>query len=564
MLREPPVGDGLFEDFQRELESLETFRDQFRSFYDFAGLDRADPDVQRMVEALAFFSARTRREAERALVRHERRALEQLFPYLLSPMPSMALLLVEGARAMSDARTIPAGTDVLVTAGGDPGTAAPAGELTYRTLRPLRVRPVEIDPGSVELVRLGENGWELRLVVSSGAPQIDPLDQLDLQVNPQGDLVAALRLYDALRRSLRGVSYQFAGARTVERTTRRVSFAAVPDAPEADLFANPVERFRRFLHFPLAALNLRIPIEQSPAEWTSLRLRFHLDPRWPAGLGIAPRALVLHAVPMINLVRAAAEPIAVDGTRARAEAAHPEPGRGWRARDLLAVYRSAPDGLVPLPPESLAREGESYGVEVVGRGLGRQLWLDLQLPSAFEQPGTVVAEAEWFQPAAARLFEGALAAVPASRHIERVRWELARPLQGSVDSPLAERRDRLERLLDMSGRAEPTAADLAFLLEVLGAAGNELFSRVVRAIDTLESTDGPDARSASGQKRVYLLRVRRLAPALRPAADLLFARVPALLAAWYDQPAVTLRVLIEGDDQDVEHVHTIEEGPVGQ
>jgi type VI secretion system protein ImpG len=555
---------GLFQDFQRELEALEAFRDQFRSFYGFAGLERDDPDVQRMVEALAFFSARTRREAERALERHERRALEQLFPYLLSPMPSMALLAVDGARATSDARTIPAGTEVLVTAGGEPGGRGPTGELSYRTLRPLRVRPVDVEPASVELRRLGDRGWELRLRVSSAAPQIDPLDQLELHVNPQGDLVAALRLYHALGRCLRGVSYSFPGTRAAERTTRRVSFAPPPDAPGTDPLANPLERFRRFLHFPLAALGLRVPIDASPAEWSALELRFHLDAGWPSGLGVAPRAFLLHVTPMINLVRATAEPVAFDGTRARVEVAHPDPAQGWRPRDLLAVYRAAPGGLVPVPPDSLARDGESYGVDLAGRALERQLWLDLKLPSAFEQPTTIVAEAEWFQPAAARLFEGTLAAVPASRHIERVRWELVRPLQEALDSPLAGRRDRLERLLELAARAEPSAADLAFVLEMLGAAGNELFSRVVRAIAGLEREAGPDARSGSGQRQVYAVKVRRLPPALRPAADLLFARLPELLSAWYDQPSVAVRVAIEGDDQDVEFAYSTEEVDRGQ
>jgi type VI secretion system protein ImpG len=564
MLRHRPIDDGLFQDFQRELEALETFRDQFRSFYGFAGLERDDPDVQRMVEALAFFSARTRREAERALVRHERRALEQLFPYLLSPMPSMALLAVEGARAMSDPRTLPAGTEVLVTAGGDPDQPGPAGELVYRTLRPLRVRPVDIEPDSLELSRLGAQGWELRLTVSSGAPQIDPLERLELHVNPQGDLVAALRLYHALARSLRGVSYTFTGARLPERTTKRVSFAGQPDAAEVDPFANPIERIRRFLHFPLAALGLRIPIDQSPAEWTSLRLRLHLDPSWPAGLGVTPRSFLLHVTPMINLTRSPAEPIAFDGTRTRAQVAHPDPAKGWRPRDLLAVYRSTAEGLEAVPPASLSREGECYGVETSGGNLERELWLDLQLPRAFEQPTTVVAEAEWFQPAAARLFEGTLAAVPASRHIERVRWELVRPLQESLDSPLTERRDRLERLLEMSARSEPSAPDLAFLLDLLGAASNELFSRVVRNIEALEAEEGPDARSPSGQKKVYRVKVRRLPPALRPAADLLFSRVPELLATWYDHPSVTVRVAIEGDDRDVEIAYTAEEVERGQ
>jgi type VI secretion system protein ImpG len=562
VLRERPIGDGLFEDFQRELEALDTFRDQYRSFYGFAGLDRDDPDVQRMVEALAFFSARTRREADRALARHEHRALEQLYPFLLSPMPAMALLAVDGARAMADARTLPAGTEILVRAGGGMEIhGEPTRELSFRTLRALRVRPIDIDGNSIELQRLGDQGWELRFDVSSGAPQIDPLQHLDLHISPQGDLVSALRLHHALRRSLVGISYGFEGTRAPERTTKRVSFAPLPDAPEVDPFANPIERFRRFLHFPASTLSLRVPIDASPKEWRTLRLRFHLNTRWPGGLSVGPRSFVLHATPMINLRREPAEPIPFDGTQARVEVAHPDPAQGYRARELVAVHRAARDGLVPLLPESLAQQGgtASYGVETVGRGLGRQIWLDVDLPAAFDEATTIVAEAEWFQPAAARLFEAELHATPASRHIEGVRWEVARPLQESKDSPLCERRDRLTRLLEASARTQPTAADLAFLIEILGAADNELFSRVVRNIEGLERADGPDALSPSGQKQVFVVKVRRLVAALRPAADLLFSRIPELLAVWYDLPAVTVRAVIEGDDEDVEYAYSPEE-----
>src|ERR1044071_10111427 len=82
------IDGALFEDYQRELESLETFRERSRHLYPFAGLERDDPDVQRLLEGLAFFTARTRRAADRALAGYERRALEQAFPHLVTPLPS--------------------------------------------------------------------------------------------------------------------------------------------------------------------------------------------------------------------------------------------------------------------------------------------------------------------------------------------------------------------------------------------------------------------------------------------------------------------------------------------
>src|SRR5262245_62423371 len=91
------IDSALFDDYQRELESLEMFRERYRHLYPFAGLERDDPDVQRLLEGLAFFTARTRRAADRALAGYERRALEQVFPHLVTPLPSMAMLTVDAA-----------------------------------------------------------------------------------------------------------------------------------------------------------------------------------------------------------------------------------------------------------------------------------------------------------------------------------------------------------------------------------------------------------------------------------------------------------------------------------
>src|SRR6185436_1697793 len=109
------IDSALFDDYQRELESLETFRERYRHLYPLAGLDRDDPDVQRLLEGLAFFTARTRRAADRALAGYERRALEQVFPHLVTPLPSMAMLTVDATERMVETRTLPAGTEVAVS-----------------------------------------------------------------------------------------------------------------------------------------------------------------------------------------------------------------------------------------------------------------------------------------------------------------------------------------------------------------------------------------------------------------------------------------------------------------
>src|SRR5688572_33126639 len=84
--------DELFREFLTELQALDDFRSEYATRYEFEGLGRDDQDVRRLMEAMAFYSARARGGAGRAMYRYKVQALEQLFPHLLSPMPAMALL----------------------------------------------------------------------------------------------------------------------------------------------------------------------------------------------------------------------------------------------------------------------------------------------------------------------------------------------------------------------------------------------------------------------------------------------------------------------------------------
>jgi type VI secretion system protein ImpG len=543
------LDSALFDDYQRELESLETFRERYRHLYPFAGLDRDDPDVQRLLEGLAFFTARTRRAADRAIAGYERRALEQVFPHLVTPLPSMAMLTVDAADRLIEPRTLPAGTEVAVAPRAD-GPGRPAGALTYRTLRELVVRPFDLDRAGIQLVRLGDEGHELVIPIRSATPRAEAVDTIELHLDPHGDLLAALRLHHALARCALSARYAFPGTRQPERRVRAIGFAPLRD--DAERFANPLEQFRTLIHFPLAALAVRFAIDQTPATWQRLELRVRLSPAWPRELSVPPGAFVLHAAPMVNLRRALADPVVLDGTRARVEIAHPEPALGLVPRELCAVYRSTSAGLVPLPPEALAAPDDDwYAAELAGRHIARRLWLDVHAPGAFEARSAIVADVDWYHPGAARVLRGPIEARLTARHLEGPRWRVITPIEPALDSPLAGRRDRLSRLLALAGRSDLDASSLGFVLDVLGCAEHELFQRVARAIASLAITRQPDARSTSGVRTTLDVVLARLPLALVPAADLLLARLPDLLAAWSGDEPPVVRVRIEGDDGDL-------------
>jgi type VI secretion system protein ImpG len=540
----PALSPALFDDFQRELEALDSFREQYRHLYPFAGLDRDDPDVLRLLEALAFFTARTRREADRAIAGYERRALEELFPYLVSPMPSMALVAVDGAERMPEARTLPAGTELAVTPGGGP-------PVVYRTLRPLVLRPIDIDRERVELVSRGDDGWELAIPIRCAAPRVEPIGELELHLDPHGDLLAALRLHHALAHHVEEVWYELPGTRQTPRRCRRVDFAP---AAAAEVGEAPLEPFRRLLHFPLAALVMRVSIDETPPTWDRLVLRLRIGPGWPPELSVPPGVLLLHATEVVNLRRGLADPAPLDGTRARFQVAHPEPELGFAPRELVAVTRSTRAGLEPLLPHGLAVDGGAWYAAEAGGGADRELWLDVHCPDAFDAAAQLVVDAEWYQPDAARRLVGPLAVAPTARHLDGARWRLVTPLAGAAASPLAGDRGRLRRLLALGG-GELDARGLGFLLEVLGAGGHDLLQRVSRAIASVRIERGPDAQAASGIRTTYHVGLGRLPRALVPAAELVFAALPGLLAAWAGTARPEVRVRSEGGDDAAETIH---------
>jgi type VI secretion system protein ImpG len=457
----------------------------------------------------------------------------------------MALLVADSSSRVTEARTLPAGTEVRVRAARYE-TAEPSNydELSYRTMRPLCIRPIQIDKGRFEMRRVPGGGFLLHLGLRSIAPRSEDVRRIELYANPQGDVLSALRLHYALKNHLAGASYVFSTPRgpSTEPAPARLTFSPPREPFDAEPFAHPLERVRRALHFPLGSLCLAIDIDRTPPEWTDLTLVLRLAPTWPAGLVLGPGSFLLHATPMVNLRRELAEPIPFDGTKSRAAVAHPEPRRGYRPREILGVYESTPNGLLPLLPEPLAEAGEYYAIETAGGGAERRVFLDLRLPRAFAEPTTLVVEAEWYQPEGAGALGGALEAMPASRHLDGLRWQVASPVQPSSESPLEGRRDRLSRLLHWSSSRALDRKAIVFLLELHGAATDERWRRVLASIDEFSSDQVPDVRSKSGRKTVYRVALRGLPPTLRPSADFLFARLPDLLAAWTSNDELELHV----------------------
>ena len=83
--------DSLYKAFLEHMHELENFCMSYAAMHPTIPLDRDDPDVRRLTEAMAYFAARTHMAGIRNIADFRRRIFQQFFPYLLTPLPAMGL-----------------------------------------------------------------------------------------------------------------------------------------------------------------------------------------------------------------------------------------------------------------------------------------------------------------------------------------------------------------------------------------------------------------------------------------------------------------------------------------
>jgi type VI secretion system protein ImpG len=370
--------------FHEELDALDHFfeegvREKELSF----GTD--DPDMRRIVEAMAYFNARTRAAAAAsmrgAIVRMAGGLLDDLF----APMPAVAMLRAGAEKLVDGPMELPEGTRFRVEA---PDRRASL----FVTKEPLTVRPIAIEKAHIART---SRGAELRLELLAAVPQKGQVE-LPLFVRRHGDHGAAAELKEALDRCFLHATAQKDGGAA---TRCAVAFTApAPERPwDQGEDGSPLGRIRSFFHAPEQDLFLRVTVPAEGGAFRKLELTLLLDPDLPEGLTVSQDTFVLFVVPAENAWTDLAEPIAVDGTaearpiraaQSALDAVEPVLVRG--------VYKPVGKVLSPLPPRSLADDGPCYEVLFPE---GDAPLVRIACPDAVARPWIASVDAVWSQPA---------------------------------------------------------------------------------------------------------------------------------------------------------------------
>lgn len=303
------------------LRELSWLREQGREFsyrypkvggrLDLHGGESQDPHTERLIESVAFLSARLRRDIDADFPQVATSLLENLCPSLLAPVPSMTVVqmsLNEAHGKVTAGLNVPRHTALVADA--DSGE-----EVRFRTAWDTTLWPLEIIDA-----QLDDEGRIALRIATTGGIDLSELEIDTLRLHLSGDWGMVGALYECLAvrlRSLRLEREDGRAARLPASACRRIGFdaghAVLPQAPGShpafgllqEYFAFPA----KFHFFDIDGLRAQ---QLSGAQFT-LRLDVGGVPRVLRNLSAAN--FRLGCTVAVNLFPRTSEPVQIDHTK---------------------------------------------------------------------------------------------------------------------------------------------------------------------------------------------------------------------------------------------------------
>lgn len=269
------------------------------------GTPSVDPDIERLLEGVAFLNGHTRRKLEDEFPEIAQELASILMPQVLRPLPAATMMLFEPKIEL----------DELFVAAGTELAALPIDGVRcqFQTTTDLRVHPTRVLDAGWSKSHDGQPKLRLDLVTVSEGAQITLPDSLRFYLGDDSDLAASLLML---------LDYYCVKVELVDQRGHRFDISAALNFPgyEQTLVPNPVNSLptfgliRELLHFPEKFLffelcNLASQPFQLISERFSIEFQFK---RVPFALpDVSEKSFLLNVVPAINLFATSAEPIRV-------------------------------------------------------------------------------------------------------------------------------------------------------------------------------------------------------------------------------------------------------------
>lgn len=519
------MNQAIYRDFLTELKGLDDFLARRAG----DGLvQQTDPDVRRLMEAMAYFSARTRRAAMDGVRGAVHRLARGYLDSLLWPQPARGLVQAVPGERLIEPVHVPRGAGVrIVNADGEVGL--------FRTMHGATLLPLGIERVAVRL-RPGQGMRVLIGLRARGVMRALPAP-LALHIDYMHDYLSSLRFHHGLREHLEAASvfYDEDPDATAPGLPCQTGFGCPAESDEA---VNPLDRIRAFFHFPEKELYFNVQLPAPPRPWRRAWLCLDLAADWPEDLAVNQDVFRLFVIPVENLRQDLADPILADGTRASHAIRNAVAPDALALHSVAGVYQEVASGLEPMLPAHLASTRECYEIELVEGESGEpESRLLLRLPGAFLAPRKITVEALWHQPWFDAAATGKLDVSLQTRRIEGVTWQMRGRLTPHRDSTLWQDAFDMLHVLALRSRRSLARNEMMYLMEVLGADRDGYHAEVVDMVTRVSAHEVPaTGREGGGVKQVYRAVLRDAAPEQRGLVFDFMARLWMLLDAWSVSP----------------------------
>ncbi len=518
------IDESLYKTFLEEMTALENFRIAYASLHPGVPLDREDPDVRRLIEAMALFSARTRLAGSRNISATSRRIFQQFFPYLLAPMPSMAILQAVPSRQFVEPVVFPKGSEMILS-------PESGGGAIFRTLTDLRILPVSLSKFSM---LLREKGFRIALRFSAAFPRSEEIGRLSFCINHLNNYESSLAVLFHLKGHLKKASVLFdeKADETSSGIPCEVSFG-MPQ--EEDSLAHPLQKARIFFHFPWQEVFLNVQVPKVSGSWSDFTILLDLDAGWPRKLVLNQDVFQSFAVPIVNLRQGMAQPIMCDGTQERYTIRHPDMDSGFEVHSVQGVYEVAKEGMAFIKPGILSGSAPSYETEEERDNQGRKHhYLHLHFPKAFEKSRTIATEALWFQPWFTEKFSERLTVTPYSRRTVGLKWNLLVNPIPHAENLFQDSIEGFLHFLTLTNRETLGRDDLMDILQVMGISRQKQLQALSELLVDVRIEKSPlrDSRFSGQLKYRYILRFREYDPSRESLMEVFLTQVEKILNAW--------------------------------
>jgi len=527
--------------FLEELNDLAEFRLNYSLDNPNSGLEGDDPDVKRIIEALAFFGARTQIASLRSLDSSSKRLYQQFFSYLLTPLAAMAMAEAQPTGHLTEVLDIPVGTELSLQP--DRG-----GRVMFCTTRALRILPMSL--ASVKQDLGSEKASRLLLTFQANYPLNEQPETVSLYVNYLNDLISSLKVWNFLKSSLSSAKVQF-GDYDPDVAGAKCDFnLGIPDVDMAtDEWHHPLESERYYFHFPQQELYLDLKLPNAPRNWRQFTVILDFDKPWPRALRLNRNVFHLFTVPVVNNQRIQAQPITCDGSQERYAIRHPEPQFGYMLQKVLGVYEASDQGMLPLRPGILAGGNGSYEIEqgAMQEGGGYLYWLIPHYPAAFEQSRILLIDALWQQPWYDQILQNPYTIHAFRRQMQGIQWDLLDDAIAHTENNQLDNISRYIHLLTLMHHTCLDGQNVSDILLALGSVSSGHFQKIYNSLLKVRLEEEPYGDS-NKTRQIYHLQFK---PLLDDSTELIepFVRhVGRVLDLWLTDAMVETRWEIEDEN----------------